>query len=49
MKAKEKIRLTLCCNAELVFNNKTGDHVCSICRKPAKARIFLIKKPKATE
>ena len=33
--AKNKPRKSKCCGAKVVFNNATGDYVCSTCRNPA--------------
>ena len=29
-----KTEYSSCCNAKVVFNNATGDEVCSLCRLP---------------
>lgn len=31
---KKPMKLSKCCNAKVVFNNATGDYVCSSCRNP---------------
>ena len=31
---REREKLSHCCQAEVVFNNATGDHCCSKCRNP---------------
>jgi hypothetical protein len=41
---KDKIKLTVCCGGKLIFNNATGDYVCSICHSPAKTKIFKLQK-----
>ena len=33
-KKKKPMKKSKCCNGKVVFNNATGDHVCSVCRNP---------------
>jgi len=37
--ARQRGRVSACCDAPVVFNNATGDHVCGLCRDRVEGRI----------
>lgn len=43
-KKKKPIKKSKCCGGKVVFNNATGDNVCSVCRNPVGKNTYMSEK-----